>query len=184
MLVFEPNARHLREVLIFCFHLKENATEAHRTLSSTFGKAALCERTCLEWFQRFKSGDFDVEDRHGGGKEKIIKDTELEALLVEDSCQAQEELAEPLRMTQKAISKRLQAMGMIQKQENWVPYELRPRDVDSAACQRWAQCCKNDENLLGSTEMGGLTPPAVLPRRCFFRLPFVSINGTRPASLA
>jgi len=24
-----------------------------------------------EWFQRFKNGDFDVEDRHSGGKEKM-----------------------------------------------------------------------------------------------------------------
>jgi len=31
--------------------------------------------------------------------------------------------------TQQAISKRLKAMGMIQKQGHWVPYELKPRDV-------------------------------------------------------
>jgi len=28
-----------------------------------------------------------------------------------------------------AISKRLKAMGMIQKQGNWVPYDLKSRDV-------------------------------------------------------
>ena len=38
-------------------------------LSSTYGEVTLSERTCCEWFQRLKSGDFDVEDRHGGGKE-------------------------------------------------------------------------------------------------------------------
>ena len=59
-------------------------------LLSTYGEAALSERMCREGFQRFKSGDFDVEDRHGGGKEKIFEDSELEALLVEDSCQTQE----------------------------------------------------------------------------------------------
>jgi len=32
-------------------------------------------------------------------------------------------------VTQQAISKRLKAMGMIQKQGNWVPYDLKPRDV-------------------------------------------------------
>jgi len=46
----------------------------------------------------------------------------LEALLHEDSCQTQEEsLAESLGVTQPAISKRLKAMGTIQKQGNWVP---------------------------------------------------------------
>ena len=51
-------------------------------------------------FQRFKSGDFDVEDRHGGGKEKISEGSELEALLAEDPFQTQEELVKSLGMTQ------------------------------------------------------------------------------------
>ena len=110
MSVFEPNSRHLREVLIFYFPLKKNATEAHRMLSIT----------C----------DFDVEDQHGGRKEKIFEDSELEALLAEDSCQTQEQLAYSLRVTQQAISKHLKTIGMIQKPRNWVPYELKPRDVE------------------------------------------------------
>ena len=44
--------------------------------------------------------------------------TELEALLEQDSCQNQEELARSLGVTQQTISKRLKAMGMIQKQGN------------------------------------------------------------------
>ena len=110
-------------------------------LLSTYGEADLSERTSCEWFQRFKSGEFDFEDRHGGGKVKIFEDFELKALLAEDSCQAQEELAESLGMTQQAISKCLKAMGMIQKQGNWVPYELKPRDVERRffACEQLLQ---------------------------------------------
>ena len=105
---------------------EKNAAEAHRMLSETYGDAALSERTCREWFQRFKNGDFDVEDKHDGGREKTFKDEQLEALLDEDSCQTQEELAESLGVNQQAISKRLKALGMIQKEGNWVPYELKP----------------------------------------------------------
>ena len=71
-------------------------------LSSIYCKAALSERTYREWFQRFKSGHFDLEDRHGGGKEKIFEDSELEALLAEDLCQTQEKLAESLGVTQQS----------------------------------------------------------------------------------
>ena len=60
--------------------------------SSTYGEAAISERMCREWFQRFKSGDFDVEDRHDGKKEKIFEDSEMEALFAEDSCQMQEKV--------------------------------------------------------------------------------------------
>jgi len=69
----------------------------------------------------FKNGDFDIADRHGGGREKVFKDAQLEALLYEDSCQTQDELAGSLGVIQPAISKYLKAMGMIQKQGNWVP---------------------------------------------------------------
>ena len=76
------------------------------------------------------NGDFDVDDRPREGRPKTFEDAELEALLDEDPCQTQEELASVLGVTRQAISKRLHALGMIQKQGTWVPYELKPRDVE------------------------------------------------------
>jgi len=57
----------------------------------------------------------------------VYEDAELEALLDEDSCQMQKELALTLGVTQQ-ISYRLKSLGMIQG--NWVPYELKPRNVE------------------------------------------------------
>jgi len=92
----------------------------------------------IVWFERFKNGDFDIEHRHSSGREKIFKGAELETLFHEDSCQAQEELAESLGVTQQAISKRLKTVEMIQKQENWVSYDLKPRDIERRlfACEQ------------------------------------------------
>ncbi|GFV80802.1 TATA-box-binding protein [Trichonephila clavipes] len=60
----------------------------------------------------------------------VFEDPELEPLLDQDSCQTQQELSGSLGVTQKAISKRLKVMGRIQKQGNWVLYELKLRDVE------------------------------------------------------
>ena len=75
-------------------------------------------------------------NRYCGGREKI-----LEALLAEDLCQTQEVLTESLGVTQPAISNCLKAMGMIQKQGNWVPYELKPIDIRRRffACEQLLQ---------------------------------------------
>jgi len=69
-----------------------------------------------------------MEDKPRSGQPKKFEDKE-EALLEEDQSQTQEELAESLG-TQQVVSVRLRAMGMIQKQGNWMPYELKPRDVE------------------------------------------------------
>ena len=42
----------------------------------------------------------------------------------------QEELAETIGMIQQAISNRLKAISMVQKQGKWVPYELKPRNLE------------------------------------------------------
>jgi len=55
--------------------MKKSAAEAYQMLSNTNGETAISERTCRDWFQSIKNGDFDIEERHGGGKEKDFKDT-------------------------------------------------------------------------------------------------------------
>lgn len=85
---------------------------------------------CQRWFARFKSGDFVTEDKDRPGQVKMFEDTEMEALLEQDPSQTQGELAEALGVNQPTISKRLKALGMIRKVGNWVPYELKPRDVE------------------------------------------------------
>ena len=75
-----------------------------------------------------------MEDEERPGQPKKFEDEEVEALLDEDCCQTQEELAESLGVTQVTISKRLKAAGYIQKQGNWVPHELKPKDVERRFC--------------------------------------------------
>ena len=79
-----------------------------------YGEHTLTERTCQKWFARFKSGDFGLEDEKRPGQPNKFEDEEVEALLDEDCCQKQEELAESLGVTQ--------AAGYIQKQGNWVSH--------------------------------------------------------------
>jgi len=99
-------------------------------LVEVYGDTAPTDKSCKEWFRRFKDGDFSVEDKPRSRQSKKFEDKELEALLKEDQSQTQEELAKSLGVTQQAVSVQLRTMGIIQKQGNWVPYELKPRDVE------------------------------------------------------
>ena len=71
-----PKNRHLR-VLIFFFHSKKMATEAHRELQKVYGDAALSKTACRDWFRRFKDGDVYVDDRPREGWPKTFEDADV-----------------------------------------------------------------------------------------------------------
>ena len=77
MFDFVPNNRHLQEVLIFFFHSKKTAAEAHRELENVCKDAALSETTCRDWFRRFRDGDFDVDDHPREGRPKTFEDDDV-----------------------------------------------------------------------------------------------------------
>jgi len=93
--------------LIFCYRLKKTAAESHRMLVEAYGKHALDKSQCLEWFKKFKNGDFDVRNEECGKSPKKFEDSELQALLDEDDTQIQQQLADQLNVTREAISIRL-----------------------------------------------------------------------------
>ena len=101
-----PKKKYLQEILLHYFIQKKSAAEAHKILVETYDDHALLETTCRDWFRHFKNNDFDVEEYPGALKK--FEDEELEALLHEESCQAQAELAKSLEFTTQ-VSKHLKA---------------------------------------------------------------------------
>lgn len=122
---FVPKKPFLRGILLHYYLMKKTAAESHRILVEVYGDDALSETTCRDWFRRFKSGDFDTEDRERPGKLKKFKDEELETLLESNSCQTQQELADSLGVSRQAISHRLKALGMVQTQGNQLKPPIR-----------------------------------------------------------
>ncbi|KAG5311876.1 MOS1T transposase, partial [Pseudoatta argentina] len=123
---FVPNKVYLRGILLHYFIQKKSAAEAHRILVQTYGDNALSDTTCRDWFRRFKNNDFQLEDKERSGAPKKFQDKELEQLLDEDPSQTLPELGKILQVDEST----LKGLGMIQNQGHWVPYELKPRDVE------------------------------------------------------
>ncbi|KAG5317259.1 MOS1T transposase, partial [Pseudoatta argentina] len=92
------------------------------------------------------------------GAPKKFQDKELEQLLDEDPSQTLSELGKILQVDESTVSKRLKGLGMIQKQGHWVPYELKPRDVE----RRFGTC----ELLLQRQKRKGFLPVTVSNYYC------------------
>ena len=106
---FVPTKQHMREVLLHYYISKKKAVESHRILVETYGEYALSETTCRGWFRRFKSGDFDTEDKERAGRPGKFEDEELKILLEEYPYQTQGELARSLNVASSTVSRHLKA---------------------------------------------------------------------------
>ncbi|KAL6268313.1 hypothetical protein P5V15_001439 [Pogonomyrmex californicus] len=62
-----------------------------------------------------RGGDFNVKDSERSGRPQKCEDEQLQELLDDDPTQTQRQLAEALHVSQETISRRLRAMGKINK---------------------------------------------------------------------
>uniref|UniRef100_A0A1I7WW52 Histone-lysine N-methyltransferase SETMAR n=1 Tax=Heterorhabditis bacteriophora TaxID=37862 RepID=A0A1I7WW52_HETBA len=69
--------------------------------------------TCRYWFQRFKAGDLDVNDRQRSGTPRTAKTDALKSLLDENPSQTQEELMEQLGVDKATVPRRFNEMEKI-----------------------------------------------------------------------
>lgn len=123
MSAFVPSKQYLREIILHYFIATKSPAETHRLLVDVYGEHAPSITTCKQWFQRFRNNDFNLDDREHGRPPKKFKDDDLKALLDGDSSITLKELAAALAVSISTVSRRLQLMGMVQKEGNWVPRE-------------------------------------------------------------
>lgn len=109
-----------RNVILHHYDLNKSAAQTHRMIADVYDESAPSKRMCSKWFQRFKKGDYGVEDKERSGKPKKIGDSELLALLDENPTQSIKELSDALDIDKSTVSRRLHAMGKIKKDGKWV----------------------------------------------------------------
>ncbi len=115
---------HIRHCMLYEFNLKKNATKATESICSAYGEEALDVRTCQYWFARFRTGDFDLNDKERTGRPVEANDALLEELLQEDPRRSTRELAFEMSVSQTTVCERLRALGKVQKVGKWVPHQL------------------------------------------------------------
>ena len=54
----ECENEHYRHILLFYFLKGKNAASAYEKIVYVYGKEAISERTCQNWFKRLRSKDF------------------------------------------------------------------------------------------------------------------------------
>lgn len=124
----------LQEMLIYHFNVTKSVAEAHQMLSDASSEAAMSKRTCHEWYQCFKSGDFWIGNRHSGRKSKVFEDEKLEELLYEELLNSKE-VGNIIESEPTSSFKSLKQSENDPKAGKYgMPYELKPKDVQKHLC--------------------------------------------------
>ncbi|GFU80728.1 histone-lysine N-methyltransferase SETMAR [Trichonephila clavipes] len=58
----ESDKQHFRHILLFYHRKGKNVVQARKKLTDVYGEGVLTVRQCQNWFAKFRSGNFDVED--------------------------------------------------------------------------------------------------------------------------
>ncbi|GFX53690.1 histone-lysine N-methyltransferase SETMAR [Trichonephila clavipes] len=64
----ESDKQHFRHFLLFYYRKGKNAVQDRKKLTDVYGEGVLTVRQCQNWFSKFRSGNFDVEDAPRSGR--------------------------------------------------------------------------------------------------------------------
>ncbi|XP_046817450.1 histone-lysine N-methyltransferase SETMAR-like [Vespa crabro] len=107
----ESNKQHFRHILLFYYRKGKNAIQTRKKLTDMYGKDVLTVRQCQNWFAKFRSGNFDVEDTPRSGSER-------------------------LNLSNSTVYDHLKGLGLTSKLDIWVSHVLTERNL----CRRVDIC--------------------------------------------
>ena len=121
--------RELRVLLLNEFRLGRKATEAARNIRSTMGKDTLSIRTAQHWFNRFKNGNFELDDLSHTERPLQVDMDVLKQLIEEDPRLTTRCLPERLGCSHVTVEIHLHKLGKTSKYGVWIPHELSPHQL-------------------------------------------------------
>ncbi|GFW10219.1 histone-lysine N-methyltransferase SETMAR [Trichonephila clavipes] len=114
----------------------KNAVQARKKLTDVYGEGVLTVRQCQNWFAKFRSGNFVVEDTPRSGRPvEADKDT-IKALVNANRRITTRKIGLRLNLSNSTVYDHLKGLGLSSKLDVWVPHVLTERNL----CRRIDVC--------------------------------------------
>lgn len=136
LLNMESDKQHLRHILLFYYRKGKNAVQARKKLTDVYGEGVLTVRQCQNWFAKFRSGNFDVEDAPRSGRPVEADKDAIKALVDANRRITTREIELRLNLSNSTVYDHLKGLGLLSKLDVWVPHVITERNL----CRRIDVC--------------------------------------------
>ncbi|GFV49897.1 histone-lysine N-methyltransferase SETMAR [Trichonephila clavipes] len=110
----ESDKQHLRHILLFYYRKGKNAVQARKKLTDGYGEGVLTVRQCQNWFAKFRSGNFDIEDAPRSGR-PVEADKDAIKALVHANRRITTEIGLRLNLSNSTVYDHLKGLGLSSK---------------------------------------------------------------------
>ena len=119
---------HFRHLMLYKFRKGSSVTIATKNICAVYGENVLSSRTCRKWFQRFRAGNFCLEDEERSGRPPQTDEDKIRDLIEKSRSLTVQETSNVLKIPKTTIHRCLKKMGMMSKLNVWLPHELTERN--------------------------------------------------------
>ncbi|GFX54047.1 histone-lysine N-methyltransferase SETMAR [Trichonephila clavipes] len=120
----ESDKQHFRQ---FYYRKGKNAVQARKKLTDVYGEGVLTVRQCQNWFAKFRSGNFDVEDAPRSRRPVEADKNAIKALVDANWRITTREIGLRLNLSNSTVYDHLKGLGLSSKLDVWVPHVLTER---------------------------------------------------------
>ncbi|XP_047344850.1 histone-lysine N-methyltransferase SETMAR-like [Vespa velutina] len=129
------NSTDIRVIFVYEYKLGNNAAKVPRNINQVFGENTVNDRKVQRWFEKFRSGDFSLQNEPRRRPETSVKNDALKALVETNPTVSSRELAARMEVDHATILRHLFEIGKVKKMDKWIPHELTERN--KKRCARW-----------------------------------------------
>ena len=120
----EEEKQHFWHIMLYYFKKGKNATETHKKIRALYGEGAVTDQTRQKWFEKFRAGDFLLDDAPRSGRPVEVDSNQMETLIEINQCYNRQERANILKMSKSSIENHLNQVGYVNRFDVWVPRKL------------------------------------------------------------
>ena len=116
--------RQLRTIIFYEWKRGSSSSAATANIHNAFGEDIVTYRTVHNWFNRFQSGEMNLDDEERSGRPRTVYDDDILSCIKENPEATTRELALALNCTHPTIVHCLQGLGYRMVLSRWIPHLL------------------------------------------------------------